>query len=137
MRSKFLLIFFVFFFLMIVMSFAMVIYPILIVPFILLCFAAPLSIILMVKSGNNAQKLLSSGGVRSKARILQVMDTGMTMNRIQIGIRLTLEVQSLTGSPFQAVAETFVSRVSIPRIGDLIEVVYNPSDQSQVAVVME
>ncbi len=91
---------------------------------------------MMAKSGNNAEKLLKNGGVKTTARIVNVQDTGMTMNNINIGIRLTLEVASVTGSPFQAQAETFVSRVSIPRVGDVVEVVYNPSDTSQVAVVM-
>jgi hypothetical protein len=136
MKSKFLVMFWAFFLLIGGMSFYLPRYPILLIPFILLCFAAPLSIIMMAKSGNNAEKLLKNGGVKTTARIVNVQDTGMTMNNINIGIRLTLEVASVTGSPFQAQAETFVSRVSIPRVGDVVEVVYNPSDTSQVAVVM-
>ncbi len=136
MRSKFLVMFWVFFLLMLVMSFFLSSYPVLIVPFIVLCFAAPLSIMAMAKGGNNSQKLLNEGGIKTSARIVQVMDTGMTMNKTQIGIRLTLEVQSLTGAPFQAVVELFCSRVSLPRPGDIVEVVYNPSDTSKVAVVM-
>lgn len=137
MRSKFLVLFWMFFLVMFGMSFFLVAYPILIVPFVLLCFAAPLSIMVMAKAGNNAKKLLNAGGVKTTARIVQVQDTGMTMNKIQIGIRLTLEVLSVTGSPFQAVVDIFCSRVSIPRPGDMIEVVYNPADTSKVAVVME
>jgi hypothetical protein len=136
MKSKFLVMFWAFFLLLGGMSFYLPRYPILLIPFILLCFAAPLSIIMMAKSGNNAEKLLKNGGVKTTAKIVNVQDTGMTMNRINIGIRLTLEVASVTGSPFQAQTETFVSRVSIPRIGEVVEVVYNPSDTSQVAVVM-
>ncbi len=136
MKSKFLVMFWAFFLLLGGMSFYLPRYPILLFPFILLCFAAPLSIMMMAKSGNNAVKLLKNGGVKTTARIVNVQDTGMTMNRINIGIRLTLEVASVTGSPFQAQIETFVSRVSIPRIGEVVEVVYNPSDTSQVAVVM-
>ncbi len=103
----------------------------------MLCIAAPLSVMAMAKAGNNAQKLLNAGGVKTSARIVQVMDTGMTMNKTLIGIKVTLEVLSLTGAPFQAVVEMFCSRVALPRSGDIVEVVYNPSDTSKVAVVME
>ncbi len=137
MRSKFLVVFWVFFLVMLVMSFFLSSYPVLVVPFIMLCIAAPLSVMAMAKAGNNAQKLLNAGGVKTSARIVQVMDTGMTMNKTLIGIKVTLEVLSLTGAPFQAVVEMFCSRVALPRSGDIVEVVYNPSDTSKVAVVME
>ncbi len=128
--------FWAFFILLGGMSFFLPRYPILLIPFIILCFAAPLSIMMMAKSGNNAEKLLKNGGVKTTARIVNVQDTGMTLNRINIGIRLTLEVASVTGSSFQSQAETFVSRVAIPRVGDVVEVVYDPTNTSQVALVM-
>jgi hypothetical protein len=81
MKSKFLVMFWAFFLLLGGMSFYLPRYPILLIPFILLCFAAPLSIIMMAKSGNNAEKLLKNGGVKTTARIVNVQDTGMTMNR--------------------------------------------------------
>lgn len=129
--------FWVFFLVLGGMSFFLAQYPILLVPFIILCFAAPLSMIFMAtRGGNNANKLLQNGGVKTTAQITNVEDTGMTLNNINIGIRLTLMVASVTGSPFTAQVETFVSRVSIPRVGDAVEVVYNPDNTSQVAVVM-
>lgn len=136
MKSKFLVMFWAFFILLGGMSFFLAQYPILLIPFIILCVAAPLSMIMMAKSGNNAEKLLKNGGIKTTARIVNIQDTGMTLNNVNIGIRLTLDVASVTGSPFQAQAETFVSRVAIPRVGDVVEVVYDPTNTSQVAIVM-
>lgn len=137
MRAKFMTMFFLFVIVIMGASFALPYYPVLIIPFVVLCTAAPLTMIFMLtRGGNTAEKLLKNGGIKTTAKITNIEDTGITLNRVNIGVRLTLDVVSLTGSAFVAQAETFVSRVAIPRIGDVVEIVYNPADTTQVALVM-
>jgi len=81
----------------------------------------------------NAQKKkrLALVGVKGKAKILSVQDTGLTVNNNPY-IRVTVEMKP--GS--QATFQTMVSRVAIPRAGDMIEVIYDPADPSVVMPVM-
>lgn len=114
----------------------MVTYHWLIVPFIILCIAVPLGMVYAFGTANTRlMKKLQVNGVRAWARILSVQDTGMTMNDLSFGVRLTVEVQSSVEAPFQAVVETFVSRVNIPRPGDQLEVIYNPQNHSEIAAI--
>ena len=66
-------------------------------------------------------------GRRAPARIVDVKDTGATVNenpRVQIVFRVEPE----EGEPFELERKLTVSRVGIPRRGKQIEVAYDPAD---------
>jgi hypothetical protein len=72
------------------------------------------------------------GGRRAPGVVVNVVDTGMTVNTA-IRVRVTVEVQPDTGPAFDATRTMLVSRISFPRIGDDVEVAYNPDDPDQFA----
>ncbi len=72
------------------------------------------------------------GGQRAPGVVVNVVDTGMTVNR-SIRVRVTVEVQPDSGAAFEATRTMLVSRISFPRIGDDVEVAYNPDDPSEFA----
>ncbi len=138
MRSKFYVMFFALFFLIMGMSFVLPTHTELIIPFVLICIAGPLAMIwFFQKGGNNGlqRTLLANGGIKTNATILKVEDTNITMNNVNFGVRLTVEVHPQGDSAFQAIIEVFVSRVQIPRAGDVIEVIYDPNDHTKVAAL--
>jgi Short C-terminal domain len=76
-----------------------------------------------------AEQLFETGS-KGVGTVLQVHDTGMTINdnpRVQMVFR----VEPLDGAPaFDAQKTTTVSRVEIPRQGDRYPIWYDPSDPS-------
>ena len=81
------------------------------------------------KKREKAMNLMQTGS-RGIGTVLNVQDTGMTMND-NPRVKMTFSVEPLDGSPvFEASKTTFVSRVEIPRTGDRYPVWYDPSDPS-------
>ena len=61
-------------------------------------------------------------GVKGQAKIVDIQDTGITVNNSPLA-KLTLEIAHT-----QVEINVYISRVSTPRIGESIEVVYDPSN---------
>jgi hypothetical protein len=80
--------------------------------------------------GGKKKKLLSEG-IQARAVVINVQDTGMTIND-NPRVKLTFQVQPEGAVPFEAAKKVTVSRVSIPRIGDQYIVRYDPSDTSKI-----
>ncbi len=80
--------------------------------------------------GGKKKKILSEG-IQARAIVLNVQDTGMTVND-NPRVKLTLQVQPEGEIPFEVTKKQTVSRVAIPRIGDEFLVRYDPSDQGNV-----
>ena len=74
-------------------------------------------------------------GIPAPAVILNVADTGVTMNN-SMQARLTLQVTPADRPPFQAVATTFVNRFQVGMLvpGASVQVKYDPSDITKVAI---
>lgn len=74
-------------------------------------------------------------GVPAPAVILDVQDTGVTMNN-SMQARLTLQVTPVDRPPFQAVATTLVNRFQVGLLvpGASVQVKYDPGDITKVAV---
>jgi len=74
-------------------------------------------------------------GVSAPAVILDVQDTGVSMNN-SMQARLTLQVTPADRPPFQAVASMFVNRFQVGLLvpGASVQVKYDPSDITKVAV---
>jgi hypothetical protein len=80
--------------------------------------------------GGKKKKLLAEG-IQARAVVINVQDTGMTIND-NPRVKLTLQVQPEGEIPFEVTKKQTVSRVSIPRIGDEYIVRYDPADPGDV-----
>jgi hypothetical protein len=79
------------------------------------------------KKREQAMNLVEHGS-RAVGVVLNVQDTGMSVND-NPRIRMTFRVEPLDGSPpFEAEKTKVVSRVQIPRSGDRYPVWYDPTD---------
>lgn len=74
-------------------------------------------------------------GVPAPAVILEVQDTGVSMNN-SMQARLTLQVTPAGRPPFQATATTFVNRFQVGLLvpGAAVQVKYDPNDITKVAI---
>jgi hypothetical protein len=77
---------------------------------------------------------LSNNGTEARAEVLSVQDTGLKIN-LSIMVTLGLKVKPAYGSEFQLTSNALVSRVAIPRQGDVITIKYDPENTQMVLVV--
>jgi hypothetical protein len=85
------------------------------------------------KSKRKQAEELFTTGAKGAGTVVQVQDTGMTVND-NPRIKMTFRVEPLDGSPgFDTEKTTTVSRVQIPRQGDRYPVWYDPQDSSKWA----
>ena len=77
---------------------------------------------------------LSQTGMGASAEVLGIEDTGALINFNPV-VKLKLMVTPQFGVPFETTAETAVSKIAIPRVGDKINIKYNPANTSQVLVM--
>jgi hypothetical protein len=81
------------------------------------------------------KKRLEEAGVTAPAQLVSVQDTGVTVNN-NPRVKLTLAVSPSDGSPpFEVSAKHTVSRVAVPRAGDVFTVRYDPEDHENFAFV--
>ena len=80
--------------------------------------------------GGKKKKLLSEG-IQAQAVVINVQDTGMTIND-NPRVKLTLQVQPEGEVPFEVTKKQTVSRVAIPRVGDQMLVRYDPANKNEV-----
>ena len=84
----------------------------------------------MQKSG----QWIAQAGMDATAEVLSIQDTGTLINMNPVVV-LQLKVQPTVGAEFTTTAQTPVSKIAIPRVGDKIKIKYNPANPSQIAVV--
>ncbi|MBP7057478.1 hypothetical protein KBB08_03235 [Candidatus Gracilibacteria bacterium] len=82
----------------------------------------------------NANKIMINGGIKSKAKVLALQETGTTINTIYYVVRVTVEVNPVGQTAFQASFEAPISRLNIPRIGDEIVVIFDPTDHTKITI---
>lgn len=80
------------------------------------------------------QQQLRATGSSGKATILKLEDTGTLINYNPV-VRIQMKVTPDYGSPFETTVETQVSKIAIPRVGDVVNVKYNPTNTQEVAIV--
>lgn len=87
-------------------------------------------------SGVAETKRIQESGVAARARILEIWDTGITVNQDPvIGIRA--EVTRADGSTYTAkIPKSLISRLDVPRFqpGSSVDVRIDPQDSSKVAL---
>lgn len=77
---------------------------------------------------------LAQNGMQGTAEVLGIEDTGTLINYNPV-VRLKLMVTPSYGAAFEANGESVVSKIAIPRVGDKINIKYNPNDTKQFVVV--
>ena len=75
-------------------------------------------------------------GTRTDAVVIDIQDTGVTVNDNPV-VRLTLSVNHATFGNFQQTITATVSRVKIPRVGDSVNVIYDPNNPTKMSVLYE
>ena len=86
----------------------------------------------MAMAGDNSN--LAQTGVPATAEVVTIEDTGMLINYNPV-VKMHLKIQPQFGVPFEVVASTMVSKIAIPRVGDKINIKYNPADTSKILVL--
>ncbi len=97
-------------------------------------------VILFITDRIKKKKLLAENelflktGTLADAMVMGVEDTGITINNDPV-VRLTIEINSGSAGSFEKTIETTVSRILIPRKGDIIKVLYDQKDNSKITVL--
>ncbi len=85
-------------------------------------------------NGVNQMNWLAQSGMQASADVLSVADTGATVNMNPV-LTLKLQITPPYGVAFESTGNTMVSRIAVPRVGDKIQITYNPADPTQFVVV--
>lgn len=78
-------------------------------------------------------KRINEIGESAEALVLDISDTGISIN-LNPKIRLTLKVYPKDREPYVATVSQVVSRITVPRVGDRLNVKYDPNDPAKVII---
>ncbi len=84
--------------------------------------------------GVQMQNMIAQTGLDASAEVLSVADTGATVNMNPV-VEMKLKVMPAVGAAYETTSKTMVSRIAVPRVGDMLKIKYNPADPSQIAVL--
>ncbi len=87
-------------------------------------------------SGVADTKALQQTGVAAEATIVQIWDTGITVNEEPV-IGMEVEVYPTEGKPWRAIIpKSLISRLDIPRFqpGQIVHVRFDPQDRGRVGL---
>ncbi|MCE1164380.1 MAG: hypothetical protein LWX07_03135 [Bacteroidetes bacterium] len=82
--------------------------------------------------GKKAQ--LMATGMGGTAEVLSIADTGTLVNYNPV-VHLKLKVTPQYGPEFETEIQTAVSKIAVPRVGDKLNVKYNPANTSELILV--
>jgi len=77
---------------------------------------------------------ISQTGMGATAEVMSIEDTGTLVNFNPV-VRMKLKVQPQFGAGFETTAEAAVSKIAVPRVGDKINIKYNPVNNSEIVVI--
>ncbi|MEW6553953.1 MAG: hypothetical protein AB1384_06675 [Actinomycetota bacterium] len=82
------------------------------------------------------QEELRETGVQAEATILEVRETGVTVNQNYPLAKLTLQVRPPQGEPFTVTMRQLINRFDIPNIqpGAVVSVLYDPKNHKKIAL---
>lgn len=88
-------------------------------------------------TGEDEARLIRKSGTTATARVLELRDTGMTLNENPV-VSLRVMVQPDGLPPFEATMKALVGRLDVPRVqpGAILPVKYDPNDHARVALDM-
>jgi hypothetical protein len=87
-------------------------------------------------SGVAETKRLQASGVAASARVVEIWDTGITVNQDPV-IGMKVEVTRADGSTYSAtIPKSLISRLDVPRFqpGAVVDVRIDPQDPAKVAL---
>src|SRR5689334_10808821 len=86
-------------------------------------------------TGEGDNKQVRASGVPADATVLQIWDTGVTLNNDPV-VGFLLDVHPAGQTAFQAKTKQVVSRLAVPRVqpGATLRVFYDPKDTTRVAI---
>ncbi len=89
-------------------------------------------------TGISQARELEKTGLPAEATILQIRDTGMTLNNDPV-VDFMLEVRPEGKAPYRAKTRMPISRLEIPRFqpGAVVRINYDPNDPSRVSFDLE
>jgi hypothetical protein len=73
-------------------------------------------------------------GKDATAIVLTIEDTGKLINYDPI-VKIKLNVLSDVSDPFEVETEQIVSKIAIPRVGDRVNVKYNPNNTKELIIL--
>jgi nitrate/nitrite transporter NarK len=112
---------------------------IIVLAFIALTFIFPARLarkVLGLGGDKKQEQWLLTYGTPAKATVTGLADTGTTINDNPL-VKLTMQIEPDFGSEFTATLEVLVSRLNIPRVGDVLHVRYDPQKPSVMMIVPE
>lgn len=80
------------------------------------------------------QRRVLASGAPGTAVVQKIEDTGALINFNPV-VKLTLKVQPADAPAFEATITTPVSKIAVPRVNDVLQVRYNPSNRNEIAIV--
>jgi hypothetical protein len=86
-----------------------------------------------VNAPQQRQNLMMTG-MNAKATVTKIEDTGALVNFNPV-VKLYLKVQPDFGMGFDVVSEQMVSKVAIPRTGDVLNIKYNPAKNEELVII--
>jgi hypothetical protein len=86
-------------------------------------------------TGEKEARQIRATGVPAEATVVQIWDTGVTVNNDPV-VGFLLDVQPSNQGPFQARTKALVSRLAVPRVqpGAHLRVFFDPKDTTRVAI---
>lgn len=82
--------------------------------------------------GKHAQ--LMQTGLPGVAEVLSIADTGALVNFNPV-VQMKLKVQPQFGPEFTTDVQTAVSKIAVPRVGDKLNIKYNPANQTELIII--
>ncbi len=82
--------------------------------------------------GKKAQ--LMATGLGGTAEVLTIADTGAMVNYNPV-VQMKLKVQPQYGPEFDTEIQTAVSKIAVPRVGDKLNIKYNPANTSELIII--
>jgi len=93
-----------------------------------------------IEQGKNAMNQVDMGnylaqsGMPATAEVLTMEDTGALINFNPV-VKMKIKVTPSYGEPYETTGTSVVSKIAIPRIGDIVNIKYNPNQVDQFVVV--
>lgn len=86
-------------------------------------------------TGEDQANLIRKSGTAATARVLELRDTGMTLNQNPI-VSMRVEVHADGLEPFEATMKALVGRLDVPLVqpGAVLPVKFDPHDHTRVAL---
>jgi hypothetical protein len=84
--------------------------------------------------GQQQGQWLAQYGMAATAEVLSIEDTGTLINYNPV-VKLKIKVTPSYGAAFETSGQSMVSKIAIPRVGDKVNIKYNPNQLDQFVVV--